>query len=44
MGGLKATRELIELCHMDKGKYVLDVGITLEVFQRHKIRNSQECE
>jgi arsenite methyltransferase len=26
MGGLKATRKLIELCHIDKGKYVLDVG------------------
>ena len=26
MGGFKATRELIELCHIDKGKYVLDVG------------------
>jgi len=26
MGGLKATRELIELCHMNKGKYVLVVG------------------
>ena len=26
IGGLKATRELIELCHIDKGKYVLDVG------------------
>ena len=25
-GGLKATRELIELCHIKKGKYVLDVG------------------
>ena len=26
MGGLKATRELIELCHIDEGKYVLVVG------------------
>jgi len=26
MGGSKATRELIELCHIDKGKYVLVVG------------------
>ena len=26
MGGLKATRELIELYHIDKSKYVLDVG------------------
>ena len=26
LGGLKATRELIELCHIDKDKYVLDVG------------------
>jgi len=26
MGGLKATRELIELCHIDKDSYVLDVG------------------
>ena len=25
-GGLKATRELIELCHIDKDKYVLDIG------------------
>jgi len=25
-GGLKATRELVELCHIDKEKYVLDVG------------------
>jgi len=26
LGGLKATEELIELCHIDKGKHVLDVG------------------
>lgn len=26
MGGLKATRELAELCHIDNGKYVLNVG------------------
>lgn len=26
IGGLKATEELIELCHIDQGKYVLDVG------------------
>jgi len=26
MGGLKATKELIELCHIDENKYVLDVG------------------
>ncbi len=26
MGGLKATKELIELCHVDKNSYVLDVG------------------
>ncbi len=25
-GGSKATRELIELCHIDESKYVLDVG------------------
>ena len=25
-GGLKATEELIELCHINEGKYVLDVG------------------
>jgi arsenite methyltransferase len=25
-GGLEATRELIEFCHIDKDKYVLDVG------------------
>jgi len=26
MGGLKATEELRELCHIDKGQYVLEVG------------------
>ncbi len=26
IGGLKATNELIELCHINKDKYVLDVG------------------
>ncbi len=26
LGGLKATRELIELCHINESKYVLDVG------------------
>jgi arsenite methyltransferase len=26
VGGLAATRELIELCHIDRGKYVLDIG------------------
>lgn len=26
MGGLKATEELIELCHINKGKYILDIG------------------
>lgn len=26
MGGLKATKELIELCHIDKSKYVLVIG------------------
>ncbi len=26
MGGLKASQELIELCHIGEGKYVLDVG------------------
>jgi len=26
LGGLKATQELIELCHIDQNKYVLDVG------------------
>jgi arsenite methyltransferase len=25
-GGLAATRELLELCHVDEGSYVLDVG------------------
>ena len=25
-GGLKATRELVELCHIDEDKHVLDVG------------------
>jgi len=25
-GALKSTRELIELCHIDKGRYVLEVG------------------
>jgi ubiquinone/menaquinone biosynthesis C-methylase UbiE len=26
LGGVEATEELIELCHIDAGKYVLDVG------------------
>jgi arsenite methyltransferase len=26
MGGLKATKELIELCHIDENSYVLEVG------------------
>jgi len=26
MGGLKTTEELIELCHIEEGKYVLEVG------------------
>jgi ubiquinone/menaquinone biosynthesis C-methylase UbiE len=26
LGGLEATEELIALCHIDEGKYVLDVG------------------
>lgn len=26
IGGLKATKELLELCHIDKARYVLDVG------------------
>jgi arsenite methyltransferase len=26
VGGLKATEELVELCHIDEGTYVLDVG------------------
>jgi arsenite methyltransferase len=26
LGGLEATEELVELCHIDGGKYVLDVG------------------
>lgn len=26
IGGLKATKELIELCHINEGKYVLEVG------------------
>jgi arsenite methyltransferase len=26
LGGLKATEELVELCYIDQGKYVLDVG------------------
>ena len=26
LGGLRATRELAELCHMEKGKSVLVVG------------------
>ena len=25
-GGLKATKELIKLCQIDEGKYILDVG------------------
>jgi len=35
MGGLKATGELIELCHIDKGKYVLDVGCGVGVTPCH---------
>jgi len=31
MGGLKATKELIELCHINKGKYVLVVGCSVGV-------------
>jgi ubiquinone/menaquinone biosynthesis C-methylase UbiE len=31
MGGLKATEELVELCHIDKGKYVLEVGCGIGV-------------
>ena len=26
LGGLKATEELVELCHIDNSKYLLDVG------------------
>jgi len=26
LGGLEATEKLVELCHIDEGKYVLDVG------------------
>jgi ubiquinone/menaquinone biosynthesis C-methylase UbiE len=26
LGGVAATEELVELCHIDEGKYVLDVG------------------
>ncbi|MFB0536894.1 MAG: class I SAM-dependent methyltransferase [Anaerolineae bacterium] len=26
LGGLEATKELVELCHIDKDEYVLDVG------------------
>jgi cyclopropane fatty-acyl-phospholipid synthase-like methyltransferase len=26
IGGVEATEALIELCHIDRGKYVLDVG------------------
>jgi len=26
IGGLEATEVLLELCHISKGKYVLDVG------------------
>ena len=26
MGGLEATRKLIEACHIDKDSYVLEVG------------------
>lgn len=26
LGGLKATRELVELCNVEKGKYILEVG------------------
>lgn len=34
-GGLKATQELIELCHIDKDKYVLDVGCGVGVTPCH---------
>lgn len=30
LGGLRATRELVELCHIDSDKYVLDVGCGTE--------------
>lgn len=29
MGGFKATRELINLCHISKNKYILDVGCSV---------------
>lgn len=29
MGGLKATKELVELCHIQEGQYVLEVGCGL---------------
>jgi len=39
MGGLKATKELIELCHIDKGKYVLDVGCGIGTTACHLAKN-----
>lgn len=35
IGGLQATEELIELCHIDQGKYVLDVGCGVGVTPRY---------
>lgn len=39
MGGLKATKELIELCHIEKGAYVLDVGCGVGVTPCYLAKN-----
>jgi len=35
MGGFEATEELIELCHIDRDKYVLDVGCGVGITPCH---------
>lgn len=35
MGGLKSTEELVELCHISKGKYVLEVGCSVGITACH---------
>lgn len=39
IGGLEATKELLELCHIDKGSYVLDVGCGVGVTSCFLARN-----
>jgi ubiquinone/menaquinone biosynthesis C-methylase UbiE len=39
IGDLEATQELAELCHIDKGKYVLDVGCGIGRTACHLARN-----